>query len=208
MKKLLIIGIAMLMVLGIGGKMGLAAPALTIDVDFWSTGNPVHNYAKGGIDTGQTIILNPCEIIYLDIYFSVTELGIVGGGFGLPFDPLNLEVVGGIQWSTSPMFFEFSKVIGPDYIGGEAALFPGTSAGPGGPFKFATIALHCIGPSIDQLYIQDYNVSAQWVTTGGDVLDGQLPQFIGTIVNTPIPGAIWLLGAGLLGLLGLKRKTK
>ena len=43
-----------------------------------------------------------------------------------------------------------------------------------------------------------------WVTWGSGGVD---LEAIGVLNTVPIPGAIWLLGSGLLGLIGLKRKN-
>jgi hypothetical protein len=44
-------------------------------------------------------------------------------------------------------------------------------------------------------------------TTGTDKLWVDQSVLSGTYVATPIPAAAWLLGSGLLGLVGVRRKT-
>ena len=207
MKKLFLLMIAILLAVGFSAPMASADPTLTFGADFWTDGsNPVHNYTRGDlIGTDEVITLQPCEWVFVDLYFSLTEQGVVSGGFGLPFN--YLESDGNIGF-ISP-FIEFSSVGNPNYIGGEAGAWPpGTIVPPGEDIPFATLALHCIAQGTDELWLNDYNASAQWVTESGLVLDDQMGIQIGTITNVPVPGAVWLLGSGLLGLMGLRRRMK
>ena len=208
MKKLFLLMIAILTAVGLSAPMASADPILTFGVDFWTDGsNPVHNYAKGDlIGTDEVITLQPCEWVNVDLYFSVTEEGVVGGGFGLPYNYLesneNIDFI-------SPFMVFSSNVNTPGYIGGEAGAWPGgTIVGPGEDIPFATFALHCIAQGTDELWLNDYDARAQWVTESGLVLDDQMGIQIGTINNVPIPGAVWLLSSGLLGLMGLRRRMK
>lgn len=45
-------------------------------------------------------------------------------------------------------------------------------------------------------------------TTSYDVVGGQGFQFFTVVGVVPIPGTIWLLGSGLIGILGVRRKFK
>ncbi len=68
-------------------------------------------------------------------------------------------------------------------------------------------------PGLDELRLFDFSLGlADWVTSpSGEVLDGQIPEggiSLASINNVPIPGALWLLGSGLIGLLGLRRKLR
>ncbi len=48
-------------------------------------------------------------------------------------------------------------------------------------------------------------ILAYTVTCANDVIYEQITRPQGTVPNVPIPGAVWLLGSGLLGLLGLRK---
>jgi hypothetical protein len=89
MKRYLSVLIAVLMVAGLATTAGAA---LTFDVDFWATGNPVNNYAQGGPgsgDLGGTFLLAPGEQINVDIYFS-TDLDLVAASWDLQYSPAAL----------------------------------------------------------------------------------------------------------------------
>ena len=46
----------------------------------------------------------------------------------------------------------------------------------------------------------------RWITPGNKDSNGNVVQYQGLVAPVPIPGAVWLLGSGLLGLLGFRRK--
>jgi len=48
-----------------------------------------------------------------------------------------------------------------------------------------------------------------WGDTRGGLYNVTIYDYTNTAVTpTPIPGAVWLLGSGLLGLVGLKRRMR
>jgi hypothetical protein len=202
MRRYLSVLFALLMVAGLATAAGAA---LTFDVDFWTDGsNPVNNYAKSGPgDLGGTFNLMPGEQINVDLYFS-TDLHITSGIWDLQFDPSNLAVAGteaaGGFW-VLPLFNESSGSV--KY---QDAYLPGSSEDPG-TFFFGSVLFECTGPSIDILTL--YN------DLGFFEADTPLEQPIlftegtlGTLNQVPIPGAIWLLGTGLIGLVGIRRNRR
>ncbi|MDY7001774.1 MAG: hypothetical protein SVS15_08340 [Thermodesulfobacteriota bacterium] len=60
--------------------------------------------------------------------------------------------------------------------------------------------LSSLGIDLGQQFILAYTV-----TCANDVVYEQLTRPEGTSPQVPIPGAVWLLGSGLLGLLGLRK---
>jgi len=64
-------------------------------------------------------------------------------------------------------------------------------------------------PSFDATKNADYNfiLSVYDHSTGGLVASTDMLVKVGTGAPVPIPGAVWLLGSGIVGLIGLKRRN-
>ncbi len=60
---------------------------------------------------------------------------------------------------------------------------------------------------LDYAWILNFNDGEQWVTSKGDTLYA-LAVRPADVSVVPIPGAVWLLGSGIAGLLGLRRNFK
>ena len=82
------------------------------------------------------------------------------------------------------------------------------NAPPGMPALLASITFMCEAPGTSDLWVLDPDPSFDdFGLSNGAILDDQLTgQVIGSVNQVPIPGAVWLLGSGILGLIGLRRK--
>jgi hypothetical protein len=84
--------------------------------------------------------------------------------------------------------------------------------GPGGNFYSGSAALSSDSNS-NFAFFRDRDVAGTWWfgvedlrdNTGGEGV-GDYNDMIVKVSTVPIPGAVWLLGSGLLGLLGFRRK--
>ena len=48
-----------------------------------------------------------------------------------------------------------------------------------------------------------------WITPGKDTINGGVIEYQGLVGSpVPVPAAAWLLGAGLIGLVGVRRKVR
>lgn len=204
MKKFSGLVLAMLMALGISS----VANAAYFNIDFYDYDTA---YVKNVYDTN--IILELGQWVYADIYVSGLPPegeGTVGMGFDLTFDASNLEAAGLVI--ASPFMDTGKSGIIPGHVLAEAWVVPPGSDVGGDDILLATFALHCTGISVDELelWLNDLDGSAQWVLKDGSVLDGELfPTHIATVNNVvPIPGAVWLLGSGLFGLVGIGFRRK
>lgn len=59
-----------------------------------------------------------------------------------------------------------------------------------------------LSPTTDEFLI-GFNDNGRWHAGDGDMNE---PLLYGRTSATPIPGAVWLLGSGLIGLVGLRRR--
>jgi hypothetical protein len=202
MKKSLIVALSVLLIAGLG-VVNNAGAYLTFDVDFWATGNVVNNYAKGGAgsgDLGDTFILLPGEKINVDIYFS-TDLPLIGASWDLKYSPAALA---SYQGGTAPgglwvlPLFETSS----GSVKFQAAVFPGSTVSGNNVF-FGSLLFECLGVGDVNLVLSNYL---------GFLTETEIIAFadvnLGTLNQVPIPGALWLLGTGLVGLVGLRRKFR
>ena len=205
MKKFFVTLLGVLMAVGLG-TAAMAAPTLSFDIDFYGDHT---SYDKGVFDTGSTIDLIVGQSVNVDILFSVTEEGIVAGGFTIPINSATLSA-SDLSFPT-PFINAGYSGIDADKIDYEAMAWPGgTVVGPGSDYLFASFVLTCSGLGLDELWLNDLDSRIQWVTSpSGFDLDDQLGVKLASVNNNvPIPGALWLLGSGLIGLFGIRRRMK
>jgi hypothetical protein len=191
-----------------------ATPTLVFNVDFYTNGiNPVNNYASQVLDTGQTIILKPGEIVWATVYVS----GLNEQGNGLTgFDGI-------FSWTASQLAYVAPATPGP--VSPWADYFSGSNGGPGyvdiqgmapigtgitgDMIPLANFELMCTAGGLSPLTLNSLG-EGWWITLTGEDLGGQVSNVaLGNINNNvPIPAAVWLFGSGLLGLFGIRRKIK
>jgi hypothetical protein len=88
---------------------------------------------------------------------------------------------------------------------------------PSMPILVATLEFHCLAPGISRIYAMN---RPNGIVGGGSGFDESFGTYIWDddtidwdnsfieVVNTPIPATVLLLGSGLLGLLGFRRRVK
>jgi hypothetical protein len=208
MKKIGVIILAILMVSGFG-TVASAAPTLSFDIDFYDGSTAL---AQGVFDTGSTIRLMPGDTVNVDILFSVTEEGVVGGGFDLDFDSdgINNLTASNLSFPFPPFVDTGESEITAGNVRAQAFAFPpGTAVGPGSDNVLASFVFECTGLGLDDLVLGDFGTGADWVTSPSGIdLDDQVTGTLASINNVPIPGALWLLGSGLIALVGLRRRNQ
>jgi hypothetical protein len=144
--------------------------------------------------------------------FTSPAVGVLGGGVDLIFDYavlkyqklyLNATILSQVDasFSSDPVYVPLGAVNGWNF-GSFSGL---TGTGTIGTLNFQVDPLASIGAS-DNIAMSVSTTSGGWFDTDGN---GITPTLNGATVNVvPIPGAIWLLGSGLIGLVGLNRRRK
>jgi hypothetical protein len=83
-------------------------------------------------------------------------------------------------------------------------------SGPFGPdFNIADILFTATGVGISPISFG--TTLTNWVVGDSSTLYSPQPTFVGgnvTVNAVPIPGALWLLGSGLIGMVGIRRKLR
>lgn len=211
MKKLSVIVLAVLMACGVATS---ANAFLTFDVDFWTDGTNAVNYAQGGAgsgDLGGVFDLYPGEQINVDIFFSTDEIIIVGGSWDLQYTAAFASVAGYTSVPFVPWgLTSWTPDSLPSNTGSvkfEATVLPDQSV-TGNNIPFGSVLFECLGEGDVDLVLANY---LGFILNATEIINIDPPVNLGTLnqVNpVPIPGAVWLLGTGLFGLLGIRRARR
>ena len=185
-------------------KSATANTVLDFNIDFGQ------DYA---FDTGTETILNFGDELAADIYVSVLEdtggnavSGLWGWSLKIEFNHLEVidVVVNGNLWPNIivPPTVEPNSVL----VESASESFDGQT---GEDLLLFSLTFECIGIGRDVLSISDKGpLTNDVITADLNVLDGQFPFELATVNNVPVPGAVWLLGSGLLGLVGIRCRKK
>ena len=81
---------------------------------------------------------------------------------------------------------------------------------PDGSFQLASITFHCLAPGITHIIPMEHFGSDAGDFVMGDnfLLDNELTFQGVKVTQTPIPTTLLLLGGGLIGVIGLRRKIQ
>jgi hypothetical protein len=194
MKKLCVFLLAILMVFGIS----TAANAVNLAIDFYggSTG-----LVQGDYDTGGLVTLTPGDFVNVDIIMQAVPdgNGLTIFGWTLATDPASMAISG--------LDTDFAFVFDLSISGGLITANAATSAEPDGDVLMVSFVLTCTGISGGpfSLLISEFGSSNNLLADGTD-LASLFPTVLAEVNQVPIPGAVWLLGSGLLGLVGLRRR--
>jgi len=157
-----------------------------------------------GVDvTGDTIYLNIGDSYQLDLLISVDQ-ALVSGGFEIVYNSAVIDITNVTAGSTS--WFPMTNSWESGLIDYKAIVFPpGATVLPGDDMLFASLDLIYLGGA-DSLFLS-ITPTDDWVAATGDVLDGDIEGK--HLVNVvPIPGAVWMLGSGIIALFGFNRRRK
>jgi len=205
MRKFVAIILTVFMVLGFSA-MASAAPATFFDFN-----------SDGIADTTLTVP-NIGDTFSADIYFdwndvnATTELGLINMGVGLSYDFSQINVTAVTPYAGWFLVdvengSVFDNLIGAATMSG--GKFPGDT---GNPLLLGTIDFQCVGAGVSTLAMENL-ISLftgadpdSFVSMSGTVFDSDMTFGLAEVTQAPIPGAVWLFGSGLIGLVGLRRR--
>lgn len=163
-------------------------------------------------------LLNATTINY-DVYLNVELADLTNSvlslaGWDITFEYDNVELTNPTQTNVSPGIISSpgAGLLHSSFLSGDPSTDVSFDLGAHllGSFAFDIAPpLHLFDGSADFAVLTqegDLN-SDMFLTSNYDIL--KLPAVLGADVGTapvPIPGALWLLGSGLVGLVGLRRK--
>jgi hypothetical protein len=145
--------------------------------------------------------------VYYDIYFALTDNSLTNtdaadlnfwsaqGGFQTTMAHYNAA---GTQMVTEPV----STIGGYTYTMTQSTVVPGNWAGLGTDPEVGEIALDAFLDG-QNMFLYQLRVDADGQYFVGDGYVAEL-----TANAVPVPGAVWLLGSALLGIVGIRRKIK
>jgi len=201
MKRFLIACLAVFMAVGFSGA-ALAAPSIFFDFD------------SDELADASVFVPSVGDIFYADLYIGDVDDehgGIMSMGFEGTFDNTQVNVlsltVNAANWYIADNFNTWH-----DNGAGRLSMAGGRLAGLTGTLLLGSLEFECMGEgnsvlqTLEMWPAMDYNavialdeyVYDKDITYGG----ADVTQVV------PIPGAVWLLGSGLLSLVGLRRKIR
>ena len=216
MKKVSPVLLATAMIFGLN-TAAKAAPVLTFDIDFYGGDTSL---IQGELDTGTTIELKKVgDTVMVDLLYSITEVGLWKAGWDVQFPAHNLTATSLIlpaigAWTAYP---DDPQGITDGHVrfrGQTMNEWAFTGLGPGENLLLGTFELTGMNASLNnEIWLYDYDPdSPDWaagIIYGGGVLDLQVVAArLGAVNVVPVPGAVWLLGSGLAGLVALRRRKK
>jgi len=156
--------------------------------------------------------------VTFDVFFNTgaaESFSIAGAGLDFLYDTTELNNF--VATNLAPTATVSELTVGAlDYL--FFSFGPGTDLnfGPGSSNRLASLTFNVIDPAQAFDGLADFSVASQigdpvnvfLLATGDTIqLDGAAGADVG-VNAVPIPGAIWLLGSGLVGMVGLKRRRK
>jgi len=210
MKKLLILSLAILMVVGLSGA-AIAAPLIT-----------GFGFDTGGSSYENDITLPLNGTVSIDLYAIFSGIPETGGDsyllngfdFELGFEPTQLQLLTGTDVDANWDSFRnlvIDNTAGTVTMGGSALL-----SGVSQPTDalLATLVFECVALGTSDITLTSLNQAGGGPSGSADFVfnptfeSATFDGVVGSISNVPIPGSILLLGSGILGLVGLSRRKR
>jgi hypothetical protein len=212
MKRLILLTIATLMAIGIGATAN-AAPVVNVGLDFYGGDT---SYVQGDIDTSVVLLVGQSVMVDLVYEMEDPSVGLWKAGFRLNYDDTQLAASNYAEvpkWQSYPAN---GSGITPGEIkfrGQHQDFGINPSSGVIISFELECLGLGDDGTGVDVIQFLDWDAGPDWalsILNGGTVIDDGVPfGDIAVVENiVPIPGALWLLGSGLVVLVGMRRRMK
>lgn len=128
-------------------------------------------------------------------------IGVDGGGIDLAYDAAALQYNGA---TLDAAFWNVSAITGTESTGFVATIYGATFFSGTTTFTLATLSFTALAVGTSLLDIS-HATTGTWSDAGSTIVptftDGSI-----TVSAIPLPAAFWLLGAGLIGLVGVARR--
>lgn len=209
MKKLITLTIFMALIICIYSLNAGASPVTVWwDVKGITDKNAISPPGPGDLLPDTKVDLIPCQKVWLDLYVSgIPQPGITNFDFNLFYDsnqftydpPNHPSFKLNTQWEYFNPYIE----IGDGYIYVEGGAQTGVGIF-GDNIEIALVDFHC--KKVGEPYTLEFEFfNIYKIKTGEKIPIEYIPL---TINNVPIPPTLILLGSGLLGVIGLRRKFR
>jgi len=157
------------------------------------------------------ITVDPCQEFTLELWID----GVPTGHGGLPTWLVDIQIDPLVEYvEHAPLTYPYSVTKIDPYSAQEPAIaFYGWDISwepPDGSFQLASITFHCLAPGITHIIpMEHFGLAAGDFVMGDDyLLDNELTFQGVKVTQTPIPTTLLLLGSGIIGVIGLRRKTQ
>ena len=208
MKRFLLLILGLLLFSGFVTSPVHSQPIATVWFDMSS------DKGLGDMVPDEAWTLRPSEVVWVELYVDMEVPGLFGHQTSIYFDPDQLDVTPGTEIDGTVWdFMPWTKLPGDDGIllNGQVAMGGGDNSMDmaAGTIHLGTLELHCINPGVSTLIADVYDPTMQnWLLSNGTVLDDAIAWPTAEINQVPIPTTLFLLGSGLLGLVGLRRRNR
>ena len=157
------------------------------------------------------ITVDPCQEFTLDLWIE----DVPTEHEGLPTWLVDIEIDPLVEYvEHAPLTYPYSVTKIDPYSATEPAIaFSGWDISmepPDGSFQLASITFHCLAPGITHIIPMEHFGSDAGDFVMGDnfLLDNELTFQGVKVTQTPIPTTLLLLGGGIIGVIGLRRKIQ
>ena len=159
------------------------------------------------------LTVDPVTSFGLDVYISVPEAehgghgGFYGAGFYIDFDGSMISA-NSASVNDPPFDSGWSYIeIGSNYVMYQA-MMKMTEKNRHGNILIGTVQFSPQGLGTSMITTRDYSGFPDFVYFDGGSFDDAVVFSNGTVNAVPVPGGLLLLGSGLVGLLGFRRKIR
>ena len=217
MKKVIFLVLAWFFFLSMWSSTAVAAPTFWFDVKGITDKDATAPPGPGDGIPDTKVHLKPCEKVWIDILISGVPTGdkpgwglVSIGSLDIFYDPKSFTWEQGVHPSMDMddenwPFMQKEEWVEPGHLHMEGGASLGTGH-YGDDIEVALIAFHCAGPPFGEYPIR-LEYSMMYLLDGTEI--SGITEYIPLTINqVPIPTTLLLLGSGIIGVIGLRRKIQ